>query len=66
VAALGGGSAGPAVSEFGDVFGQPIDVDDVGIEVVGELFVEFAMVLDRARYRNSSKSRRVGARSSRR
>ena len=37
--------ARPTLGEFGDVFGQPIDVDDMGIEVVGEPFFEFAMAL---------------------
>ena len=37
--------ARPALSQFGDVFGQPIDVDDIGIEVVGKPFFEFAMAL---------------------
>jgi hypothetical protein len=37
--------ARPALGEFGDVFGQPIEVDDMGIEVVGEPFFEFAMAL---------------------
>ena len=45
MAALGGGLARPALGECGDVFGQPIDVDDMGIEVVCEPFFEFAMAL---------------------
>ena len=45
---LGGGAAlcgrfsGPLLREHGDVFGQPIDIDDVGIEVVCVPFLEFA------------------------
>ena len=37
--------ARPGLSQFGDVFGQPIDVDDMRIEIVGEPFFEFAMAL---------------------
>src|SRR6266511_3002264 len=44
-AALDGGLARPALGECGDVLGQPIDVEDMGIEVVREPFFEFAMAL---------------------
>src|SRR5258708_39110915 len=44
-AALDGGLARPALGECGDVLGQPIDVEDMGIEVVPEPFFEFAMAL---------------------
>jgi hypothetical protein len=37
--------ARPALGECGDVLGQPIDVEDMGIEVVREPFFEFAMAL---------------------
>src|SRR4029453_9653690 len=43
--AWGGGWARPAVGECGDALGQPIDVEDMGIEVVREPFFEFAMAL---------------------
>src|SRR6266511_4151505 len=42
-AALDGGLARPALGECGDVLGQPIDVEDMGIEVVREPFFELAM-----------------------
>src|SRR6266478_6238838 len=44
-AALDGGLARPALGECGDVLGQPIDVEDMGMEVVREPFFEFAMAL---------------------
>src|SRR5258708_33887437 len=44
-AALDGGLARPALGEWGDALGQPIDVEDMGIEVVREPFFEFAMAL---------------------
>lgn len=44
-AALSGGLARPAPSQFGDLLRQPIDVDNVGIEVVDEPFFQFAMAL---------------------
>jgi hypothetical protein len=34
-----------ALGECGDVFGQPIDVDDMGIEVVSKSFFELAVAL---------------------
>jgi hypothetical protein len=56
---LDSGSARPSLSQIGDVFGQPIDVDGMRVEVVGEPFLELAvalvarLALRRARTRNS-------------
>ena len=44
-AALDGGLAHSALSQFGNILGQPIDVDNMGIEIVREPFFEFAMAL---------------------
>ena len=44
-AALDRGAARPSLSQLGDVFGEPIDVDDMRVEVVGEPFLELAVAL---------------------
>src|ERR1700757_5359119 len=44
-AALDGRSARPWLSQIGDLFGQPIDVDDMRIEVVCQPFFELAVAL---------------------
>src|SRR5476651_2268937 len=40
---LDGGLSRPAFCECGDFFGEPIGIDNVGIEIVGDPFCEFGM-----------------------
>jgi len=37
--------ARPSLSQIGDVFGKPIDIDGIRVEVVGEPFLELAVAL---------------------
>ena len=44
-AAFDRGTARPLLSQIVDVLGQPIDIDDMRVEVFGEPFLELAVAL---------------------